>query len=77
MMGGLPVDMNTLWPLALACVSANIVDGGIWWVLKLTSVPSMSKNSAYLLFIYLVVMAMSIGIAVLFQGAKLRINLQL
>ena len=27
--GGRPVAMNTLWPLALACVRANIVDGGI------------------------------------------------
>ena len=30
----------------VACVNASIVDAGISWVLKLTSVPSISKNSA-------------------------------
>ena len=46
-LGGRPVAIYTLDPLALACVSAWMVDGGISWVLKLTSVPSISKNKAY------------------------------
>ena len=41
------VAIYTLEPLALACVSARMVDGGISWVLKLTNVPSISKNNAY------------------------------
>ena len=45
--GGRPVAMYTREPLALACVSARMVDGGISWVSKLTSVPSISKKSAY------------------------------
>jgi len=50
-MGGRPVAMYISDPLALACVSACMADAGIRWVLKLTRVPSMSKNNAYLLFV--------------------------
>ena len=46
---GLPVEMNILKPLSLASVRAFTVDSGTEWVLKLTKVPSMSKNSAFII----------------------------
>jgi hypothetical protein len=36
-------------PFSLAFVMALIADCGIRWVLKLTSVPSMSKKSALII----------------------------
>ena len=48
---GRPVEMNICMPLALAASSASMVETGIWWVLKLTSVPSMSKNRALIIYV--------------------------
>ena len=47
---GLPVDMYMPVPRRLASVRASIVDCGIWCVLKLTRVPSTSKNNAFIIF---------------------------
>ena len=44
-----PVEMKICMPLALAAVNASIVETGISWVLKLTKVPSMSKNRAFII----------------------------
>lgn len=41
--------MKICMPLALAAVNASIVETGISWVLKLTKVPSMSKNRAFII----------------------------
>ena len=40
------IFIDTREPFSLACVSAYMVESGISWVLKLTRVPSMSKNNA-------------------------------
>ena len=46
---GLPVEMNTMAPRLLASASASTADCGMLWVLKATSVPSMSKNNAFVM----------------------------
>ena len=51
---GLPVEMTLFMPRALAAVSAAVADAGILWVLKLTSVPSISKNRAFIMMMSLV-----------------------
>ena len=48
---GRPVEMNILTPLACAFSNASMVEAGMLWVLKLTSVPSMSKNRAFVMLL--------------------------
>ena len=45
----LPVAIKIRMPLALAAAMASMVVWGIAWVLKLTKVPSMSKNRALII----------------------------
>jgi hypothetical protein len=47
--GGRPVEINTLTPLSFALLNASMVSTGISWVLKLTNVPSISKNNAFII----------------------------
>jgi hypothetical protein len=46
---GRPVAINIRTPRALAASNAWMVEVGMQWVLKLTSVPSMSKNNALII----------------------------
>ena len=46
---GRPVEMNIFMPFSLARVRAFTVDCGMACVVKLTSVPSISKNSAFIM----------------------------
>ena len=49
---GRPVAMKILIPLALASVMAERADEGISCVLKLTNVPSISKNRAFIIRLF-------------------------
>ena len=46
---GAAVAMKTRCPRCLASSRACMVEAGIWWVAKLTSVPSMSRNRAFVM----------------------------
>ena len=76
---GLPVEINTPTPLAFAWAMASTVDCGIWCVLKLTSVPSISKNNAFTLSFFTLKQIKKLGpleniIKMLPQARKMGLN---